>query len=259
MMNLWEKLYFRVQSIFVFLQKKKLANSLGLAKSEYRIDLMKTLYSLYGSGCQSDLLIDIGANKGEFSEIFIDTFHPAKVICIEPNLELSSFIAMRVSGTDCAIIHKGISDHEAHMPFYFHPDSQMSSLFKSNAEILSIEFQEDNAEKIIEKLIPVTTLDLLFKEEIIKANDWKIFLKIDTQGNELDVLRGGAQALKSIAYILIEYMFHTPYLQKYSFVDLISVLSDSGFECHGPMHTSYRAAGQAGAVLLLFKRKNLGS
>ena len=66
---IWEKLYYRVQTLFVFLQKKLIAKELGLPKKNYRVDLLRTLKPVNGSVENAEILVDIGANEGEFSNI----------------------------------------------------------------------------------------------------------------------------------------------------------------------------------------------
>jgi FkbM family methyltransferase len=255
---IFEKMYYRTQSVFIYFQKKLLKKRLGLATNiDYRIELLKTLYPIKGCVEKSDILIDVGANEGKFSQIFSDIYHPSILMCIEPNEQLNSFILMNNEKYGPIIINKAISDKETEMDFYIHPDSQMSSLFSSNKVFLMRDFAQDDAELIMRKTIPVTTLDALFLQYYKDMMGKIIFLKIDTQGNELDVIKGGRNALKVISYCLLEYMFQTPYKKQYSFEDIVAIMSENGFICRGPMHQSSRTTGEVGAVLFLFINKKL--
>jgi FkbM family methyltransferase len=250
---LWEKLYFRAQSLYFFLQMKMLKQQLGLsAGSDYRIDLLKTMQTVKGSISGCDAFIDIGANKGEFARIFGDLFPLSTLVCVEPNDKLNEDIRRNNLRPTPIIVNKAVSDKAGEMEFFLHTDSQMSSLFASNDELIQRDFGEDNASQVIRKMVGITTLDEIFNEYSAQLAHKKIFLKIDTQGNELDVLRGGANSLGKIRYCLLEYMFHTPYEVQYPFDRIIQQMSDCGFECLGPMHASYRVKGEIGAVLFLF-------
>ena len=170
---IWKKLYYRVQSLFIFLQKKMMSSNLELHHSNYRIDLLRTLVPIKESMPSVEVFIDIGTNKGEFSKIIIDIYHPSKVICIEPNEQLNPEIASNCTGSNFVIINKAISDCEGEMDFYFHTDSQMSSLFASDKNLIQRDFQEDDADAIIKKVIPVTTLNAVFEEN--KNTDVKCY------------------------------------------------------------------------------------
>jgi FkbM family methyltransferase len=256
MQVIWEKLYYRVQCLFVFLQKKLISRKLNLLPAvDYRVDLLRTLQPIRGWVEYCDVFIDIGANKGEFAQIFSDIYQPEMVVCVEPNEELNEFILANNRKLP-VIINKAISDCETEMVFYFHPDSQMSSLFPGNDDLLKRDFGEDDPKGITRKKIPVTTLDILFSQYGEVFIHKTIFLKIDTQGNELDVLKGGKKALAMVRYCLLEYMFQSPYEKQYPFEEIIGCMAENGFACLGPVHVSYRSTGQTGAVLFLFSRKD---
>jgi len=50
--------------------------------------------------------------------------------------------------------------------------------------------------------VAITTLDLFFEKYELSLVD---FIWMDVQGAELDVIRGGAKALKSVRYLYTEY------------------------------------------------------
>jgi len=248
-----EKLYYRVQTLYVSLQKKMIRKKLKIAGDHLiRIDLLRTMQTIKGSIPACDAFIDIGANQGEFSRVFSDIYKPSVLICIEPNEGLNKDIRANNSELEPVIINKAVSDSESEMLFYFHSDSQMSSLFPSNKDLIKRDFGEDDADQTVERKVPVTTLDVIFKEHGERLKGKTIFLKIDTQGNELEVLKGGTTALGMINYCLLEYMFHTPYEKQYPFEAIMTIMSDHGFKFLGPMHSSYRVEGEIGAVLFLF-------
>lgn len=253
---IWEKLYYRVQKLYVFLQKKMIRKNLGIAgEHPIRIDLLRTMQAVRGSVAACDVLIDIGANQGEFSQVFSDVYKPSLLICVEPNEALNKDITANNKQTPkLEIINKAVSDNESEAIFYFHADSQMSSLFPSNPEAIKRDFGEDDTDKMVARKVPVTTLDRIFDERLDILRDKIVLLKIDTQGNELEVLKGGSRALEKIRYCQLEYMFHTPYEKQYPFEDIMAVMTRHRFRFLGPMHSSYRAKGEVGAVLLLFEK-----
>ena len=256
MSSILERLYYRVQALYVSLEVRIFSRKLGLLKNEsYRIDLIRTLHAIKGRVPGSDVFIDVGTNEGAFSGIFAHIYQPSFIICIEPNEQLNEAIKANTKGYSPVIINKAISDKEAEMDFYFHPDSQMSSLFPSNKDSMEREFGTNSQAAVVKRTVPVTTMDLVFAQYKNELSGKTIFLKIDTQGNELEVIKGGVKAMAAINYCLLEYMFQSPYEKQYPFEEIISVMAANGFSCLGPMHTAYRTTGEVGAVLFLFGRK----
>ncbi len=77
----------------------------------------------------------------------------------------------------------------------------------------------------IEKPVSVRTLDSLIDKDIAKP----ILIKIDTEGYELDVLRGAANVLSKTEIIIAETSIRERYEQGYQFADMIDVMRDEGF------------------------------
>ena len=95
------------------------------------------------------------------------------------------------------------------MTFHLHQDSSMNSIVESNIEVLNAEFPWDNPDLIDKNLVPTNTLDNYMKN--LDTENYSLFIKIDTQGNELNVLKHSVQTLKLTKVLLIEFMFLSPY------------------------------------------------
>ncbi len=252
-----ERVYYRIQSLYTRLVKVKIRERLGLADDfDYRVDLLRTMEPIRATLPACDVLIDIGANKGEFSQIFSSVLKSSLIVAVEPNEDLNADIKEKNSNCELVIVNKAVSDRETQMDFYFHTDTQMSSLFSANESMIRRDFLEDNAAQTTKRSIDVTTLDHIYQLHEAKLNSKTIFLKIDTQGNEMDVIRGGQEMLKNVSYCLLEYMFQSPYETQYSFEELISLMDRNKFKCLGPANVSHRTTGEIGAVLFLFRKVN---
>ena len=82
-----------------------------------------------------------------------------------------------------------------------------------------------------------------------------LFIKIDTQGNELNVLKHSIQTLKYTKVLLIEFMFLNPYKNDFSFFDLISFLNKHDFICKGALTIFKRPSKKISGVDFLFVKK----
>jgi hypothetical protein len=74
--------------------------------------------------------------------------------------------------------------------------------------------------------ITLSTLDDWAREEGVAAVD---FMKLDTQGSELDIFRGGEQMLKSVRMLEVEVEFNELYLGQPLFGDIDRHLRERGF------------------------------
>lgn len=100
--------------------------------------------------------------------------------------------------------------------------------FKKHLELMPKYEQWVYDFKISEKVtVPTTTLAEFCKIHHLKRID---FLKLDTQGNELDILSGGNQLLENVGVIKCEVNFTTVYKAQYLFSDIDIFLRQHGFE-----------------------------
>jgi len=94
------------------------------------------------------------------------------------------------------------------------------------------------------------TLDLLFPNETFE------FIKIDCQGSELDILRGGVSLVSRASVLLIECPFSGQYNEGCpSFSDYISYMNSIGFQ---PFDISeiHQAGNVTFQIDIIFIRKN---
>jgi len=100
---------------------------------------------------------------------------------------------------------------------------QVSSIYEPNAEFLS-RFPDAKRYDIVEK---VTTKSVCLDNIDVPNVD---FLKIDVQGGELDILKGGIKKLKSVLGVELEVEFINLYRGQPLFGDVCKELSQHEFE-----------------------------
>lgn len=200
------------------------------------------------------ILIDVGANVGEYAYLFHTILGCKSIICVEPNNILNVDIHRNLKGIHHRIINKVVSNKPGDVTFYIHSDTQMSSMMEVDKSKYEKLVTWDNATDIKEVRMQSITLKEII--DSIETNGNDIFIKIDTQGNELDVLMSANDSLKKSKFILVEYMFNTVYQRPTGFNDLFKYFMDMGFECLGPTNFNRRGDLSVGAVNFLFKRIN---
>jgi FkbM family methyltransferase len=264
MQNLWSKatasLHERARHFVLRQDIRRLAAELGApGAARFPLELLQTVASLKSMLRQRPrVLIDVGAHRGQFSAAAHAVFDFDRIYCFEPNelmhAELSAVVApgkMRLFGT-------AISNQCGRTPFYVHPDSTMSSTVPAAPEVLKELFPYDDPAEIETRQTSVCTLDAALAGVDLSPQD-HVLMKIDTQGNELAVLEGGAEVLARTQSCLVEHMFASPYQRSYGFEDLLELLSRSGFLCRGALSLSRRGSHEISAVDFLFVRNAGGS
>ena len=101
-----------------------------------------------------------------------------------------------------------------------------SSLYEPNEEFISLYNNLEVAYFKSKSKLKTTTLDQFLSENQIKSVD---FIKIDVQGAELEIFKGGKRALKEVLKIVCEVQFVPIYKNQPLFGDICRYLSDNDF------------------------------
>lgn len=173
-----------------------------------------------------DTIIDVGAYYGHVAKSLNYLFPKAKIYVFEPVKENCEIIEKRISSNNVLLAKCGLSDKEEAVKFYKYDNPALSS-------ILSVNYDNNkfkSAKQIDLITIKTDTLDNFFKDKKIKGN---VLLKIDTQGTELLVLKGGKNLLRKISIIHLETSFEEFYSRQFLFSDIYTFLINYGFKYYG--------------------------
>lgn len=138
------------------------------------------------------IFVDIGANVGYYSLKFSSIIGKSgKIIAIEPDIDTFEILKQNCelnNFRNIETLNLAVSDTDGFLTLYRNEKhSGKSSLFLNSNETNSIK-------------IPTKTLDNLLKDRFEKID----FVKIDTEGAELSILKGASNILKITNKILIE-------------------------------------------------------
>lgn len=136
------------------------------------------------------ILIDVGANHGNYIKEALLVKPTMKVYAFEPHPQTFSKLSESLAGYDnVLLINKGLSSANGILNLYDYPSkegSQHASLFE---DVIT----EIHGSRIaVAHEVELTTLDDFVELEKIEKIT---LLKIDTEGNELEVLTGGRNTL----------------------------------------------------------------
>jgi FkbM family methyltransferase len=172
------------------------------------------------SGCQISIVFDVGANIGQSATKFNKAFPQTRIFCFEPvkttfhKLERNMYGKANIS---CHNIAFGANSGQA--TIYLTGQSNTSSLLQPK-EIVGSE------------VVDVWTIDEFTSENQISRID---LLKIDTEGFDLDVLKGAHRILVAgqVPFVLVEVGFHPGDTRHVLFDDVRSYLLPLGYAVFG--------------------------
>jgi len=204
----------------------------------------------------SDVLIDIGCNRGVFSDHF-DAISPNKTMyLVEPIPVLAQDLRRKYSQRKNTFINQcAVSNSEGSADFFITAnDGQSSSLLKLGSRHLKA---SPDAVEVESLTVRVDTVDNLFKSQDFSA----AFLKIDVQGHELTAFLGATEVLKRTLAIHIEVSTQTLYSGDVIGHEIWSFLEQKGFQLYGidPWFRDGKANGELLQADFFFIKKSLAT
>lgn len=191
-------------------------------------------------------LIDVGANKGQFSLVARHLFPDIRIHAFEPIASERAKLQSVVSGD--ITVHPSAAGRIAETREFFltsRPDS--SSLLKPAAA---------QKEAFDVSLVSVNTIEVVRLDEALQVETLPrpILLKLDVQGGELDVLIGAERALPFIDYIYCEVSFVSLYEGQPLAADIICYLRERGFTVAGVFNQAVTPSFGPTQADMLFSR-----
>lgn len=150
-----------------------------------------------------DLVLDVGANKGQFARHLRDCIgYEGRIISFEPVTEMFQQVS-QYSADDPRwdVYPLALGDKEGERAINVTSATEFSSFLETNdyaarfGKIASIERRES---------VTVQRLDRFLENEVKDYSRSRIFLKMDTQGYDLNVFAGVGDALRSIVALQSE-------------------------------------------------------
>lgn len=173
-----------------------------------------------------DVLFDVGANAGQYAQDARRQGYKGQIISFEPLPEAHKKLIKNSKKDPLWIVHGRIAlgSKRGSGIINVSENSYSSSFLNITQKLLSNTPDTRYVKKIN---VEITTLDSVFNSYVKKSN--KVFLKIDTQGFESEVLKGSDKNLRNLSGIQLElsteslyqkqktYEYFLTFLRKYNF------------------------------------------
>jgi FkbM family methyltransferase len=169
-------------------------------------------------------LIEVGALSVGATEPFyelLDYFPSSRIIAFEIDEQVCTKMNSE-SREGVEYFPFALGSHNREVPLYVTNHPMCTSLYKPNEKLISLYHNFEVAYlKSIEK-VRTTQLDKFLKDQNIDTVD---FIKIDVQGAELDIFKGGQKALNDVLKIVCEVEFVPHYENQPLFGDVCNFLA----------------------------------
>ena len=181
------------------------------------------------------VVIDGGANKGQFAVLAHSLWPSASIFCFEPLDEPRSQLErLTRSIRDIRVFPLALHSTQCSMQMFLTKRRDSSSLFRPEGPKDCTADQYQVADGVTE--IRTTTLDQWATLESTGTID---LIKLDLQGGELQALIGAADSLKSTRFIFCELSYRRTYQGQPLCTEVITWLAQHGFNLVGVSPSPY--------------------
>jgi FkbM family methyltransferase len=175
-----------------------------------------------------DLLLDVGANEGQFHDFVRKQLgFNGPIVSFEPNPDLGAELSRRREKDANWYVHQyALGAAPGRMVFNVYKDSRLSSFLDANASAPVRFARKFDHKRPVE--VPVKTLDDFF-EAHPQFHSVTTFLKLDTQGFDLEVLKGLQRFNSQVKFLQTEISVLPLYERMSHYTEAIRFTEELGF------------------------------
>ena len=161
----------------------------------YRDGQIMRLYEVNDMGIQPNAILDIGAHTGQFHNWAKGVWPDSAIFMIEANpLHESALDRLSMMNGGNYLI-AALGDEEREVTFYTRSDKPHT---EGNSYYKEANYW-DIPQLVQENKIKLQKLDNIFEDDAVFE-----LIKIDTQGSELDILKGGRELIRKASAVILE-------------------------------------------------------
>jgi len=179
------------------------------------------------AGERIDLLLDVGANEGQYALRMRRAGFEGRIVSFEPLADAFAVLERRAAGDPSWEARRlALSDADGTAEIHVAGNSTSSSLLEMGARHLA---SAPESAYVGTELVDTARLDALWDS----LGGERVFLKLDVQGFEMHVLRGAEQALADLRGVQAELALAHLYEGDSPWREVVDHLAARGFELAG--------------------------
>ena len=176
----------------------------GLGILNYKNDVVSGEHHFlkeYLSSCEKPILVDVGANEGSYSSAVLKVKKDARVFAFEPHPETYTRLTSVLSGAEnVTCINAACGSAPGKLALFDYEGSTGTQHASLHEGVIERVHNGRSAQRAVD----VVTLDIFATNHNISVID---LLKIDTEGHELEVLKGAKHLLRRGGIKAIQFEF----------------------------------------------------
>lgn len=194
-------------------------------------------------GLRGAHIVDVGAHRGNYSRSLLEVFPEAYVTMFEPQVELHQFMADLAASKRVSLVGKGVGATSGEFPFTRHE--------RSDSQSFSIGPDEAQSKGWMQDVLQVVSLD-----DHLAGSQWPRpdVVKIDAEGWDLEVLKGGARTLAEAVRVFMEASVVRPLAPH--LLAVLEAMGDAGYAFLGMTDVLLNARGFPWYAEVAMVRKN---
>ena len=173
-----------------------------------------------------DTVLDVGAHAGEFGQSLRHAGYERQIVSLEPVGDLYRRLCA-IADADGAWAHRqrAVGDRAGRTEIHVSGNDGFSSSIREMAS--AHEAADPSSAYVGSETVDVTTLDELSGEVLDSTS--RVFLKVDTQGYESEVIAGGTATLARCHLVELELGLVELYKGQALFGELVQRMEEEGF------------------------------
>ena len=171
-------------------------------------------------------ILDVGANTGQYAQELRKIKYNGEIVCFEPISFVFDALKKNIKkDSKCSFHNFALGDKNETKTINIAKNLASSSFFPRAKHL------EENAkhtEYISQEIVEIKILDSIY-DTICNTNEM-VFLKLDTQGYEKNILNGAKESLKKIKGIQIELAIKPSYNGAPEYKEIFKIIEDAVFK-----------------------------
>jgi FkbM family methyltransferase len=203
-------------------------------------------------------VIDVGANTGQFARQISRIFPQTKMYCFEPLPEPFKGLerwALEQDGR-VKVFNVALGESEGTVEMFFHTKHSPSSSLLASTDINKKYYPFIKSQKSVR--VKLTTLDNALSN-FTRLMKPEILVKLDVQGYEDRVLRGGSKTLSIATACILEVCIDDLYHDQAKYSGLVLLLDQMGFRYSGNLEQVYAPDGHVIFFNAMFIKRDIAS